>query len=269
MNASAHFQPIEPDLPLVTDLQSPPWREAFLAGFPHLWLALSLSFGKLVEGSPTGLLTRGVTTFAAASFVVFLGASVLVSLYALLRRFPLWTASWYSYAAWTLVILLGLWTARAGSDNWALTNLLVLGAFGSLLLGYLFIFRHSRLHALLVALFLLPVASQIGLESIPAGWEAVLALVFGALAALVAAFVLRRWEWSTSVALAIGANLLAGLLLVYVAFAETEIAGFYGDSLRDALLAFALYAALTFALFLGPALVWRLIDRLARRRSNP
>ncbi len=270
MNAASHAQPLEPtDLPLVNDIHQPPWRDALLAALPHLWLALSLSFSKLLEGPPTGLLNRGVITLTTGLLVVFLGVSVLVSLYAILRGFPLWTASWYSYAAWGVVVLLGLWSASAGGDNWVFNTLLVVGAFGAILLGYLLVYRRSRLHALLMALFLLPVASQIGLESIPAAWEAVLALSFGVLAALVALYLLRSWDWLSGVVLAIGANLLAGLFLTYVAFYQTEIPGFYGDSLVDALSVFVVYAIITLALYLGPALFWRLWDRLIPSRSAP
>jgi hypothetical protein len=266
MNASAHLQPADTaDLPLVTDLQSPPWREAFLAGLPFLLGALSAVFSALEESSSTGLLASAASKLDTSIFIILLASSVLVTLYALFRRFPLWTASWYSFAAWTAVVLIGLSGVNQDGSN----GYFVLVAFGLIILGYLLIFRFSRLHALLVALFLLPVASQAVLEYIPAAWEATLAIVFGVLAALVAAFVLRRWEWQTGVALAIGANLLAGLLLVYVSFTQIEIFGFYGDSLNDAISAFAVYAAATFVIFLGPWLLWRLWDRLTLRRSIP
>lgn len=265
MDVSTHAQSLEPaDLPLVTDVQAPPWREAFLAGLPFLLIALSAVFSTLKETS-SGLLARAASNLDTVTFIFLLASSVLITLYAVLRRFPLWTASWYSFAAWTLVVLLGLWGNRQGSAN----SYLVLGAFVCLVLGYLLIFRLSRLHALLVALFLLPVASQMGLESIPAGWEAALALTFSGLAALVAAFVLRSYEWKPGVVLAIAANLLAGTLLTFVAYTQTEIPGFYGDSLGDALSAFLLYMVITLALFLGPALVWRIWDHLSQRRSSP
>ena len=263
LNASAHAQPNASDnLPLITDIQTPPWREAFLAGLPFLLIALSAVFSALEANPAAGLLSWAAASLDTALFILLLSASLLVSIYAVVHRFPLWTASWYSFAAWSAVALIGLWSARQGSDN----GLLVLGGFGVILLGYLLIFRLSRLHALLMALFLLPIASQFGLESIPAAWEAALALFFGLLAALVAAYVMRRYEWKPGVTLAISANLLAGLLLIFVAFTQTEMSGFYGDSLGDALPGYTLYAALTLALYLGPLLFWRIIGRLAGQR---
>lgn len=249
----------------MTDIQQPPWREAFLAALPFLLIALSAVFSALKNASSTGLLASAANNLDVATFVLLLATSVLVTIYAVFRRFPLWTASWYPFAAWTVVVLIGLSGANQDGGN----GYFILVAFGLIVLGYLFLFRFSRLHALLTALFLLPVASQMGLESIPAGWEAALALTSGVLAALVAAFVLRHYEWTPSVVLAIAANLLAGILLIFVAYTQTEIPAFYGETLGEALTAFALYAALTFALYLGPLLIWRLIDHLFSRRVAP
>jgi hypothetical protein len=160
------------------------------------------------------------------------------------------------YAAWIAVILLGLLIYRLGNDNWIINLVLIFGALGGIALAYLLVFRSSRIHALLLALFLMPVATQLGLEAIPTNLEAFLGLLFGLLAAGVAALVVHSESWRAGVVFAIAANLISGLALTYVCFYQAEIPGFYGDSLGEAAGAFLVYAGLAVLLYLGPMLFW-------------
>jgi hypothetical protein len=245
-----------------------PRRDSLLAGLPHLLLGVFVASGKLA-----GILYPQASTLAtlsAASLVFFLILSVAVAAYAWRRGWPLWTASWYSYAFWLLVIALaylaylpGLYLLGAG--NWILNAILLVGSIAAIGLVYMILFRFSRLHALLLGLFLLPVASQLGLESIPNAWEAFIALFFGLLAALASAYAILSLNWPRSVAGALLANLFAGAALTYVCFYQAEIPGFYGDTFAEALLAFLGYFGAVLALYLGPWALWDGYD-LARRK---
>ena len=255
----APAQSIDPqDAPFVLPTTASPKIEPLLAALPHLWIALSAAISKLYPpANPESLRTPGTL-----SLILFMLVCLAVAVYALRRNWPLWTASWMGYAVWVFVILAGLLTYRLGSDNWVINMLLVFGALGGIALAYLFIFRRSRTHALLLALFLMPVATQWELEAIPDTLEASLALLFGILAAGVAFIVVRTSSWRVGVVLAIAANLLAGASLTYISFYQAEIPGFYGDSLMEAGSAYLVYAGLAVLLFLGPALFWTAWDRL-------
>jgi hypothetical protein len=257
MDITSPVQPVEhSQLPLAGVLGRPPWREVLYAGVPHLWLGIAVALGKIV-GTNNNL----VSDVSAASLVLFLIFSAGVAAYAWRHGWPLWTAAWYSYAFWLLVVavlsliyLSGLYLL--GENNWILNAVMLLGSIAAIGLGYLVLFRYSRLHALLVALFLLPVASQLGLEAIPDVWEAFIALFFGLLAALASAYIVWSLSWSRGVTAALLANLFAGAALTYISFYQTEIPGFYGDTFAEALQAFLGFLGVAAALFLGPWIFW-------------
>ncbi len=255
----APAQPIDPlDAPFVLPAASNPWMEPLLAALPHLWVALSIAIDKIyASNAPSSLLLD----LGTISLIVFLIACLGVVYYAWRHAWPLWTASWLGYAVWILVILSGLLAYRLGNDNWIINIFLIFGALGGIALAYLLIFRSSRTHALLLALFLMPVATQLGLEAIPTNLEAFLGLLFGLLAAGVAALVVHSESWRTGVVFAIAANLISGLALTYVCFYQAEIPNFYGDSFIEAAGAFLVYAGLTVLLYLGPLLFWAIWRR--------
>lgn len=242
--------------PLANMIGHSPWRDVFLAGIPHLWLGIAVAFGKLAGDHETL-----VPNLSLAFLFLFLISSVLVVAYAWRNRWPLWTAAWYSYTFWLLVIglayLISLPSAYLlGAANWIANAILLLGSMAAIGLAYLFLFRHSRLHALLVGLFLLPVASQLGLEAIPDAWEAFIALFFGLLAAFVSAYSVWSLSWAKGVTTALFANLCAGAALTYISFFQVEIPGFYGEGILAIFLSFAGYLAVALALFLGPWIFW-------------
>lgn len=262
----APAQPIDPqDTPFVLPTTANPRIEPFLAALPHLWIAFSAAISKLYPpANPDSLRNPGTL-----SLILFMAVCLAVGLYALRRGWPLWTASWVGYAVWVLVILAGLLIYRLGNDNWVINIFLIFGALGGIALAYLFIFRRSPTHALLLALFLMPVATQWELEAIPDNLEATLALLFGILAAGVAFIVVRTASWRVGVVLAIAANLLSGVALTYVCFYQAEIPGFYGDSLAEAAIAYFIYAGLAVLLYLGPALVWTAWAHLTAASRSP
>ncbi len=126
----------------------------------------------------------------------------------------------------------------------------------------------SRLHALLVALFILPVLPQVNLEAIPDSTEAFLSLFFGLLAGLVAMMVLRWWSWRAGVTLALGANLIAAAALAYTSFYRTDPPNFYGSNPAEVWLFFAIYLVISILLFIGPALFWKLQGRSSDSMSS-
>jgi len=262
----APAQPIDPlDAPFVLPAASNPWMEPLLAALPHLWVALSIAIDKIYASNAPSSLLLDLGTF---SLIVFLIACLGVVYYAWRHAWPLWTASWLGYAVWILVILTGLLAYRLSNDNWIINIFLIFGALGGIALAYLLIFRSSRTHALLLALFLMPVATQLGLEAIPTNLEVFLGLLFGLLAAGVAALVVHSESWRAGVVFAIAANLLSGAVLTYISFYHAEIANFYGDSFMEAAGAFLAYAGLAVLLFLGPLLFWAVWGRLTTSRSG-
>lgn len=227
-------------------------QDVFLAGIPHLLFVLDGVFGNLVQEHSD--LDSSIST---ALLGLFLLSSAGVAVYAWRRGWPLWTASWYSYAFWLLVVAIAYLVYWLGIDNWVLNSVIALGSIAAIALGYLFLFRISHLHALLVALFLLPVAAQFGLESIPNGWEMFIGLFFGLLAALASAYAVWSSIWPKGVKGALFANLLAAVALTYICFYQVEIPGFYGEGILAVFQFFAVYLAAALALFLGPWIFWR------------
>jgi len=240
----------------------PPRREVFFAGIPHLWFGIVVALEKLGEIFVPDASSNLVPVLSTASLVIFLVLSAGLAIYAWRRGWPLWTAAWYSYAFWLLVIAIAYLVYLLGNDNWILNSVIALGSIAAIGVAYLVLFRYSRLHALLVALFLLPVASQLGLEAIPDTWEAFIALFFGLLAGLASAYAVRYLNWAKGVTAALIANLFAGATLTYICFYQAEIPGFYGDTFGEALLALAGYLGVAVALFLGPWILWGLWDVL-------
>lgn len=256
------------DAPVILATSKIPWRDPLLAALPHLWVGITLAASKLVGLSRPEQTATVFSQVTIISLYAFMALCVAVTIYAWLRGWPLWTASWYGYTAWLLVILVGYLTVSLGDDNWMINYALILGAIGSIALGYLLLFRRMRLHALLVALFLMPVATQLELEAIPDAWESFLALFFGLLAGLVAMYIVRSWDWVTGMALAIAANLLAGALLTYIAFYKVEIPDFYGNTPSEALAAFVTYAGIVMIFYIGPFIFWNVWELFANRRRT-
>jgi hypothetical protein len=246
--------------PLAGIIGRSPRREVFLAGIPHLLFGLVIVLANLTQEHSN--LVPGLST---ALLGLFLGLSAGVAVYAWKRGWPLWTAAWYSYAFWLLVVAVAYLVYWLGNDNWILNSVMALGSIAAIGLGYLILFRISRLHALLIGLFLLPVASQLGLESIPETWEAFIALFFGLMAGLASAYTVLSSDWAKGVTAALLANLFAGVALTYISFYQTEIPGFYGDTAAEVWLAFLGYLGAAAALFLGPWVLWGGYD-LARRK---
>jgi uncharacterized membrane protein len=265
MNMKAPAQPIDPlDAPFVLPAIANPWGEPLLAALPHIWVALSVVVSVFLPASnPDSLRTPGTL-----SLIVFILVCLGVALYAWRHAWPLWSASWMGYAAWVGVVLAGLLASRLGNDNWIINAVLIFGALGGIALAYLFLFRSSRTHALLLALFLMPVATQWELEAIPDNLEAFIALLFGLLAAGVAVVVVRTLSWRVGVVFAIAANLVSGAVLTYISFYQAEIPGFYGDSFSEALAAFLVYAGLAVMLYLGPPIFWWILRQLSSAASH-
>jgi hypothetical protein len=264
----AHAQQYDPrDAPFIITRTTTPWGEPLLAGLPHIWVGVSLAVGKLSSTTGQAAGNNYFNLLSMASLTIFALVCLAVTVYAWLRSWPLWTASWYSYTAWLLLIPIGLATVFFVGSS-AVNNVMVISALAVLLLGYLILFRASRLHALLVALFILPVLPQVNLEAIPVGIEAFLSMFFGLLAALVAIMVLRWWSWQAGVTLALGANLIAGATLAFISFYQTDPANFYGSSTADVWLFFVIYLIISILLFIGPALFWSLWKRPSSSTSS-
>lgn len=241
-----------------------PWVEPLLAALPHLWIGIAAAAIRLIASGAPEVDAWWLSGAASVALMVFMAASLAAAVYAWRGSWPLWSASWFFYTAWILVILFGLGINYLVPHAWVLNAALILGSLAGMAVGYLMLFRRARRHAALAALFLMPVATQLELEAIPDAWEAVIALAFGILAAGAAIGIVRNQSWFKGVIGALGANGVAGLLLTYVCFYRAEIPNFYGDSFLEASLAFLIYVGLAVALFVGPAIFWSVVERLRR-----
>lgn len=240
------------------------WKESLLAALPHLWIGISAAIIRF----ESGIYSERLSTLGMASLVSFVLVCLILMVYSWRHSWPLWSASWFFYAFWIAIIVLGYGISTFAEHAWVANAILILGGLAAMAVGYLFLFRYSRLHALLAGLFLMPVATQFELEAIPDNLEAVIAVLFAILAALAAIAIVRTQNWVQGVVFALLANLVAGLVLTYVSFYRAEIPNFYGDSFLEAFLAFAFYFALATALFIGPLIFWYGVDRFRRKNRH-
>lgn len=189
------------------------WGAAILAGLPHFLIGLLMGLGKIVS----------VEVGAASLFPAVAAASLLAVLiiglmtYAWRRGWPVWSASWYLYSAWLVLVVLGLGVERLNLDeSWRYTNAMFAGWVVLAILGYFSILFKSRLHGLLSVAFLFPFLGLTLLEFVPNPIEGWLAIGLGLVFALGSGAVVRMGEFRPAVVLVLGLNLLSGFMLAYV-----------------------------------------------------
>jgi hypothetical protein len=239
------------------------WREAALAAFPHLFWGIVIGLGKLdqVIFSRSVLETLGYLYVPIAILFFLLTASVL--LFAWKRGWPVWSATWYGYAAWGVVVCISLANELLGlTESWIFNNAFILLSLLAMLLGYLALFRRDRLKALLAAFFLLPVLSTATLEFVPDPVEGLLGLLFGLSAALASGWIVRLGAWRFGLGLALALNLLAGVFLSYVSVYLAEFPGASSPPhLGEAIAQMIAYLIVSLIVFTGPWFLWKAWDR--------
>ena len=189
------------------------WGAAILAGLPHLLIPLIgvanfLHNGGFYQFSQNALAALGIS----------LGLLVaIILLYAWRQKWPLWSASWYSYGLFILMAISTYVIVELDfNQSWRYTNALFLGWIAVWGIGYLYLFFRDRLRALLTIFFLIPLLGVMMLEFIPDPIEGWLAVSLGLLTALTAATIVRLGSYRVTLGLVIGVNLIAALVLAYI-----------------------------------------------------
>jgi len=189
------------------------WSAAMLAGLPHFLMGLLLGVGKILSVN-----IYPVSQTAIVSAVICLALVVLVTLgIAWKKGWPLWSASWYLYGTWVVMIVLGLGIEKLNLDeSWRYNNALFFGWILICIFGYTIILFKSRLHGLISVAFLFPLLGVMFLEFIPNPIEGWLAIGLGTLTALTIAAIVRSGEFRFGLWAVFCVNLIAGLSLAYI-----------------------------------------------------
>ncbi len=193
-------------------------KDALLAAVPLVWAGiLSVESGLLASllASDAADMSVGWQTFAR---VVEIGSAILFALsmpvmlfLAWRRGWPRWFATWMPYFLVALVALIN-WPLQAMGNYW-IENLLFYIQFPlALVVLVVAVGTHDRLRALLATLPILLVLWMLSLEFTIPTYRNLVSLVAWLLAGLVAALILRKGSVRQGMWLAIGLNLLVGLL---------------------------------------------------------
>jgi hypothetical protein len=192
--------------------QSGTWGAALLAGLPHLLVGLLLGW--------SGLLTSSIDPDQRLGTVFGIGLAILVVtllIAAWLRGWPLWSASWYLYGTWIVLVILGQVIEKLNlEESWRYSYAMLVGWLIFCIIGYFSLSLKSKLHALLAIAFLFPFIGIALLEFIPDSIEGWLAIALGLLVALVSGAIVRGGDFRTALGLVLGVNIVSGLVLAYI-----------------------------------------------------
>lgn len=238
------------------------WKDAFMAGLPHLMVATFIGINKLYQ-SPA----------MQPAMSLILGLPLLVGListaiYARKLKWPLWSASWYGYWTWLGIIALGVVCRTFNTIfnlfvDWKFNNTISLIAVILPVIGLFWLFRKSRIKAILSVFFLMPILFPLMmLEFVPDYIEALLAFASGLIAALSAALIVRWGDWRAATGLALGANLIMGISYAYVEAYKLEIPQniIYPVKPAELLSYLTLFMIISIIVILGPLIFWRIWD---------
>jgi hypothetical protein len=235
------------------------WKEAFLAGLPHLLFALLLGGGNLVyyiSPDRNEALIQGVRIGLGLGFFTLVVGLIY---YAYRHGWPLWSASWYPYGAWLVIILLELFNMALGlTENWQFNMVFILAGIGSLLVGYAWLFRHDQIKGLLTCFFLMPILMMLTLEFIPDDIELWTYVGIGLFVAVVAVTIIRINHPPAAFRLALGTGLLTSLVLAYVSVYLVELPDGVSHipTLSEFAFNLAFYSLASITLIGGPKIFW-------------
>jgi hypothetical protein len=188
------------------------WGATILAGLPHLLAGLLSGW--------SGLLTQLIDPDQkfATIFLIGLAIQVITLLIIAWRRgWPLWSASWYLYGTWIVLVFFGQVIEKLNlEESWRYSFAMLLGWLIFCVIGYFSLSFKSKLHALLAIAFLFPFIGLALLEFIPDNIEGWLGIALGLLAALVSGAIVRIGNFRSALGLVLGINLIAGLALAYI-----------------------------------------------------
>lgn len=243
------------------------WRAAVLAGLPHLLMGLLIGAGKFLNPSNTNQLSQIAATILGIALILLVASTLF---YAWRRSWPLWSASWYGYGFLFLISVVSLIVSELNiRESWRYTNagiFIWLVVWGT---AYLYLFFRDRLRGMLTIFFLFPLLGVMMLDFIPNPIEGWLAISLGLLTALTAGTIVRLGSYRITLALVIGVNLVAALILAYIG--EYMIVDLPSSMLphwpefTSFLELLALYTTIALILIGTPFLIQGLVN-LARRR---
>jgi hypothetical protein len=197
----------------IKERQPGTWGAVFLAGLPHLLMSLLIGIGKLGILDTYQVSKIGKPTIGIELTLLVIG----ILIYAWRRGWPLWSASWYLYGTWVVLVVVGLTIESLDlEDSWRYTNAMLLGWILLCIIGYFVVLSKSKLHGLLSVAFLFPLLSVTMLEFVPNPIEGWLAIGVGLLAALVAGTIVRIGELRPALGLVLGLNLAVGPTWAYI-----------------------------------------------------
>lgn len=189
------------------------WREAFLAGLPHLLMALLMGMGKFISFYELEN-TKTISIIIGYSLGLL---AIIILIWAWRRGWPLWSASWYLYGVWVTMAVFSLIIDHLElEDSWRYTNALFLIMIGGFILGYFGLLLKSKMHALLAVAFLFPLLGLMFVEFVPNNIEGWLAIGLGLLGAGTAGSIVRLGKFRFALGLVLGLNLAAGLSIAYI-----------------------------------------------------
>jgi len=188
------------------------WGAVILAGLPHLLVGLLLGWSSLLT----------VSIDPDQKYATNLGIGLAILVIALLmiawqRGWPLWSASWYLYGTWIVLVMLSQVIEKLDlRESWRYSSAMLLGWLIFCIGGYFSLSLKSKLHALLAIAFLFPFIGMAALEFIPDNIEGCLAITLGLLVALVSGVIVRKGNFRTALGLVLGVNIVSGLTLAYI-----------------------------------------------------
>jgi hypothetical protein len=186
------------------------WGAAFMAGLPHFIMG-SFGLGNLLG------LSNLIQTAVYLCYGLFAALTLAVLVISWRRGWPVWSASWYLYGVWMLIVAASLVIkALPLYESWRYANFLIFLLVGICLLGYVFLCSRSRLHGLLAVFFFFPFMGIAELEFVPDPIEGVATIGLGMLFALVAGGIVRRPGIRLGLGVVLSTNILAGIALAYI-----------------------------------------------------
>jgi hypothetical protein len=236
-----------------------------LAALPHLWMGATLCLALLDGNVMPGLPDQTLATIADISLVLFLATGLIIAGYAARNDHPLWSASWSGYTLLALAAVPGRMIVMQNDAYWIYQIGFLLLAALALMISYFLRFRRQPLHALLMVLVCLLLGPLFFLDAIPYTVEVLFAIFLALLAAFAAALAVIVRQWAISAAVAMGASLLAGLVLALVRTYQIEPSGAISGGLLMSAWVFLSGSLLSLVILFGPWLFWSAADSVRRK----
>ncbi len=242
----------------------PSHLDLLLAVLPHLLFLLPAALGQIALAWVPALAEHDGIPLALV-LVVIAGLVIAAGWFIAWRRqWPLWSASWYGYWAWMILVVLSLANMRFNLIiYWIFNNLLILGTIVLLALAYLKQVRKEPLRGLLSVLFLMPVITLSFLEFIPPFEEGLIYLGTALVVSSTVVGIMTLRDVLKGTLLVLSANLFVGVGIAYVSvYLPDYPPGFTTiPSLGEFAVQISFYMILVVVLITGPLAFWKFWDK--------